>query len=94
MLLKVVCPANFDNHKLAQSSSGKLLEQGFYVGLEIMLEKRVTAEFGPDKGRRDIKEGTRAVIKGVVDGVDNKVVVRFETEIEKKKRCTRITCWT
>ena len=63
------------------------------MGLGIMLEKRVTAEFGPDKVRRDVEEGARAVIKGVVDGVDNKVVVRFETEIEKK-RCTRITCWT
>ena len=82
--LKVVCPANFDNHKLTQSTSDKLLEKGFYVGLEIMLDKRVTAEFGPDKIRKDVKEGTRAVITGVVDGSDNKAVVRFEAEVSKQ----------
>ena len=82
--LKVVCPANFDNHKLTQSTSDKLLEKGCYVGLEIMIDKRVTAEFGPDKYRKDVNAGTRAVITGVVDGSDNKVVVRFEAEISKQ----------
>ena len=73
-----MCAANFDDHKFVASTSALLLAKGFYVGVEVVVLSRFTAEFGPEKLRTDVQKGTKAFVKGVADGVVGKVVLELE----------------
>ena len=82
---------NFKDHKFQPTSEGELLEKGFYVGRQLWISKRFTAEFGPSKVRRDLNVGTSGIMKGTVKDMP---VVVFESMVNKKLMETSVAIKT
>ena len=81
--LEVIVASNFKDDKLVTSVSDDLVAKGIYIDRVVYLNKRITAEFGPKKFRRDLVVGTAGIVKGIAK--DNCPVVAFTVEISGKE---------
>lgn len=81
---KVLHPANFDDHKFVDSETQALIDAGMFVGMTVVLKKRITVEFivGKTKQRKDLNVGHHGVIKGVIGEL---VVVSWTTIFAKNE---------
>ena len=81
--LEVIVASNFKDDKFVTNVSDDLVAQGLYIDRVVYSNKRITAEFGPNKFRRDLVVGTARIVKGVAN--DNCPIVAFAIEINGKE---------
>ena len=81
--------SNFDEHKFVKSGVGSLTKLGYNIGAKVVVTKRFTVDYGPEKPgtyRADVRVGTELFVKGFTPADGDKpakLVFEFAEEFKK-----------
>ena len=80
---------NFTDHKYIEEHPEVLKDHGLAISQKVMLKKRITVAYGPDKVRKDVYPGVATYIKGV-DEKTKKPCCEFKCTINGEEYTTEV----